>query len=314
MAKIVFMGTPDFAVPSLKSLIQAGYEIAGVVTQPDRKKGRGQSLAFSPVKEAALEASLPVYQPDKVREEGFFETLCSLRPDVIIVVAFGQLIPKKILELPPCGCINVHASLLPKYRGAAPIQHALLDGESETGVTIMQMGTGLDTGDIISQSIREISSEETGGSLFDSLASDGAQLLVRTLPSILDKTAVLTPQPEESPTPYASMLTRESGRIDFTKPAVYLERLVRAMNPWPGAYTTLRGKTLKVYQCRVLSLAGLENTAPGTVLSVGRDGIVTACGEGALCLTQIQLEGKKRMDAQAFLRGYALEAGESMGI
>ncbi|MBR2257798.1 MAG: methionyl-tRNA formyltransferase [Blautia sp.] len=313
LAKIVFMGTPDFAVPSLEGLIEAGYEIAGVVTQPDRKKGRGQSLAFSPVKTAALKNGLTVYQPEKVREDGFFETLCSLKPDVIIVVAFGQLIPQRILSLPRCGCINVHASLLPKYRGAAPIQHALLDGEKETGVTIMQMGPGLDTGDIISCSVTEITSEDTGGSLFDRLAEDGAKLLVRTLPSILDGTADRIPQPEESPTPYASMLTRQMGELDFSRPAPFLERLVRGMNPWPGAYTTLHGKTLKVYRSLVAENVGDVKASPGSILSTRGEGILVSCGEGALSLVEIQLEGKKRMDARAFLRGYELREGEKLG-
>ena len=306
--KTVFMGTPDFAVPPLKALVEAGYEVAAVVTQPDKPKGRGKTLMPTPVKEEALMHEIPVYQPKRVRNnEEFLETLKEINPDIIIVAAFGQIIPKEILELPKFGCINIHASLLPKYRGAAPIQQAVIDGEKESGVTIMQMGEGLDTGDMISQIVIPLDKEETGGSLFGKLAQAGAELLIKTLPSIEQGTAVAEKQPEESPTPYAAMITKQMGLLDFTKSAETLERLVRGMNPWPSAYTFVNGKTLKVWK----SSASQEpsDAQPGTVILTDKAGIHVACKEGVLLLTEVQLEGKKRMDAETFLRGYHMEQG-----
>ena len=308
--KTVFMGTPDFAVPPLHALIEAGYEVAAVVTQPDKPKGRGKALMPTPVKEEAVMHEIPVYQPQRVRNNPeFFETLKEINPDIIIVAAFGQIIAKEILELPKYGCINIHASLLPKYRGAAPIQQAVIDGERESGVTIMQMGEGLDTGDMISKIIIPLSPEETGGSLFGKLAQAGADLLIKTLPSIEQGTAERVKQPEESPTPYAAMITKQMGLMDFGKPAEELERLVRGMNPWPSAYTFINGKTLKVWKCRVSDEK--TDTAPGTVFLTDKEGIHTACGEGTLILTEVQLEGKKRMETEAFLRGYHIENGTS---
>ena len=312
--KVVYMGTPDFAVPPLEALAEAGYEVAAVVTQPDKPKGRGKTLLPTPVKEAALKHGIPVWQPAKVREPEFMEKLEALKPDVIIVAAFGQIIPEKILNLPEYGCLNIHASLLPKYRGAAPIQYAVIDGERESGVTLMKMGTGLDTGDMIARAVVPLSEEETGGSLFDKLAVAGAELLIKTLPSVFDGTAVYEKQPEESPTPYAAMITKQMGLLDFSRSAVELERLVRGLNPWPSAYTFLNGKTLKVWKAAV---RGGENTAeqepaPGTVTSVDREGIHVACGKGCLVLQEVQLEGKKRMDAAAFLRGFQVEPGTKL--
>ena len=312
---IIYMGTPDFAVPPLEALVKAGYEVAAVVTQPDKPKGRGKTLLPTPVKEEALKHGIPVYQPKKVRDPEFVETLKSLNPDVIIVAAFGQIIPKVILDMPKFGCINIHASLLPKYRGAAPIQQAVIDGEKESGVTIMRMGEGLDTGDIISRIVVPLDKDETGGSLFDKLAQKGAELLIQTLPSILDGTAVYEKQPEESPTPYAGMITKQQGLMDFNKSAAELERLVRGMNPWPSAYTFLDGKTLKVWKAlvensgKVSGNGGKQSALPGTVLSADKAGILVECGDGSLLLTEVQLEGKKRMDAAAFLRGYHVEPG-----
>lgn len=306
--KTVFMGTPDFAVPPLHALIEAGYEVAAVVTQPDKPKGRGKTLLPTPVKEEALMHEIPVYQPQRVRNnKEFLETLKEIDPDIIIVAAFGQIIPKEVLELPKYGCINIHASLLPKYRGAAPIQQAVIDGEKESGVTIMQMGEGLDTGDMISKIIIPLAPEETGGSLFGKLAQAGAELLIKTLPSIEQGTAVREKQPEESPTPYAAMITKQMGLMDFSKPAEVLERLVRGMNPWPSAYTFINGKSLKVWKCRVTDEK--TDAAPGTIFLTDKEGIHTACGTGTLVLTEIQLEGKKRMEAEAFLRGYHIENG-----
>lgn len=306
--KTVFMGTPDFAVPPLHALIEAGYEVAAVVTQPDKPKGRGKTLLPTPVKEEALMHEIPVYQPQRVRKNPeFLETLKEINPDIIIVAAFGQIIPKEILELPKFGCINIHASLLPKYRGAAPIQQAVIDGEKESGVTIMQMGEGLDTGDMISKIIIPLAPDETGGSLFGKLAQAGAELLIKTLPSIEQGTAEREKQPEESPTPYAAMITKQMGLMNFSKPAEELERLVRGMNPWPSAYTFINGKTLKVWKCKV---SGEQTDAiPGTVFLTDKEGIHVACEKGTLILTEVQLEGKKRMDTEAFLRGYHIEKG-----
>ena len=306
--KIVYMGTPDFAVPPLAALVENGYEVTAVITQPDKPKGRGKTLMPTPVKEEARKHEIPVYQPAKVRDPEFLETLQKLEPDMIIVAAFGQIIPKVILDMPKYGCINIHASLLPKYRGAAPIQQAVIDGEKESGVTIMKMGTGLDTGDMISQAVVKLREDETGGSLFDRLAETGAELLVRTIPSIENGTAVYTKQPEESPTPYAAMITKQMGLLDFSKSAVVLERLVRGMNPWPSAYTFLNNKTLKVWKCSVES-GSCGKDVPGTITDVDKKGIHVACGEGTLILEEVQLEGKKRMETDAFLRGYHVTAG-----
>ena len=306
--KIVFMGTPDFAVPPLRALTEAGYEVAAVVTQPDKPKGRGKTLLPTPVKEEALMHEIPVYQPQKVKNNPeFMDILKEIAPDIIIVAAFGQLIPKEILELPKFGCINIHASLLPKYRGAAPIQQAVIDGEKESGVTIMQMAEGLDTGDMISKIVIPLSPEETGGSLFGKLAQAGAELLIKTLPSIEQGTAEYEKQPEESPTPYAAMITKQMGLMDFNRQACELERLVRGLNPWPSAYTFINGKTLKVWKCKV----SMEETeaVPGTVFLTDKEGIHVACGQGVLILTEVQLEGKKRMETEAFLRGYHIENG-----
>ena len=304
------MGTPDFSVGTLKALAVAGHEIVGVVSQPDKPKGRGKNLQPTPVKEAAMELGLPVYQPKKVRDPEFLEVLKELNPEVIVVVAFGQLIPKTILELAPYGCINVHASLLPKYRGAAPIQWAVIDGEAETGVTIMRMDEGLDTGDMISKVTVPVLADETGGSLFDKLSEAGAKLLVETLPSLEDGTAVFEKQPEESPTAYAGMIKKSMGDLDWTRPAEELERLIRGLNPWPSAYTKMDGKTLKIWKAQVLEEEREEDYMPGTILLTEQQEFMVQTGKGILKITELQLEGKKRMDTSSFLRGYHLEGGK----
>ena len=310
--KIVFMGTPDFAVPSLHALTEAGYEVAAVVTQPDKPKGRGKTLLPTPVKEEAVMHDIPVYQPEKVRNNPeFLEILKEINPEIIVVAAYGQIIPKEILELPKFGCINIHASLLPKYRGAAPIQQAVIDGEKVSGVTIQQMGEGLDTGDMISKIVIPISPTETGGSLFGKLAQAGADLLIKTLPSIEQGTAEFEKQPEESPTPYAAMITKQMGLMDFRKSAEELERLVRGLNPWPSAYTSLDGKTMKVWEADVLDAQSKEE--PGTIVEVNKKEIIVATGSNDLALHEIQLAGKKRMQVQAFLLGYQVEAGTKLG-
>ena len=301
------MGTPDFSVGTLKELAKAGHEIVGVISQPDKPKGRGKNLQPTPVKEAAMELGLPVYQPKKVRDPEFIQVVRDLDPEVIVVVAFGQIIPKEILEMPKYGCINVHASLLPAYRGAAPIQWAVINGDKESGVTIMRMDEGLDTGDMINKVIVTLDEKETGGSLFDRLSEAGAKLLVETLPKLEDGSAVFEKQPEESPTPYAAMITKQMGLMDFRKSAEELERLVRGLNPWPSAYTFLNGKTLKVWKCKVSTEK--TDAVPGTIFLADKEGIHTACGEGVLILTEVQLEGKKRMETEAFLRGYHIENG-----
>lgn len=262
----------------------------------------------TPVKEEALKHDIPVLQPVKVRDPEFVEKLAEIAPDIIVVAAFGQIIPKSILEMPKFGCINIHASLLPKYRGAAPIQQAVIDGEKESGVTIMQMGTGLDTGDMISRIVVPLAKDETGGSLFDKLAEAGAELLIQTLPTIFDGTAVYEKQPEESPTPYAAMISKKMGLLDFSKSAGELERLVRGLNPWPSAFTFINGKTLKVWRSSVEKAEVKE--IPGTVMSADKEGIHVACGQDVLVLREVQLEGKKRMEADAFLRGCQLKPGD----
>ena len=302
------MGTPDFSVGTLEEIIKAGHEVVLVVSQPDKAVGRSKALKYTPVKECAVAHGIEVYQPAKIRAEESVEYLRQYNADIIIVEAFGQIIPKTILDMPKYGCLNIHASLLPKYRGAAPIQQAVIDGEKESGVTIMQMGVGLDTGDMISQAVVPLAEDETGGSLFDKLAEEGAALLIRTIPSIVDGTAVYTKQPEESPTPYAAMISKKMGLMDFSKSAVELERLVRGLNPWPSAYTFLNGKTLKVWKCAV-ERAECGKEAPGTIIGVDKSGIHVACGRDALILKEVQLEGKKRMETDAFLRGYQVTAG-----
>ena len=311
--KVVYMGTPDFAVDTLQAIVDAGYEVALVVTQPDKAKGRGKKLCYTPVKEKAMECHLEVAQPEKVREESFVERLQMIAPDVIVVVAFGQILPESILNIPKYGCINVHASLLPAYRGAAPIQWAVIDGLAETGVTTMYMEKGLDTGDIICQSRIPLAADETGGSLFDKLAKEGASLLVRTLKMLEDGTATRTKQ-DDSRSSYAKMLSKDMGCLDFSKDAVILERLIRGLNPWPSAYTAIQGKTLKIYIAEVVAEEECTTgAAPGTVIAVDKKSFTVRCGNGALRIYNLQLEGKKRMDTSAFLLGYKVENGMQLG-
>ncbi len=307
--RVIFMGTPDFATGTLEEIVLAGHEVVGVVTQPDKPKGRGKTLMPTPVKEVAMKYNLPVYQPKKVREPEFVEVLRGLKPDVMVVAAFGQIISKEILEMPKYGCINVHASLLPAYRGAAPIQWAVINGDKESGVTIMQMDEGIDTGDMIEKVVVPIVEDETGGSLFDKLSQAGAKLCVKVLQDLEDGKAVREKQPEESTTPYARMIDKKMGSIDWEKPAKEIEQLIRGLNPWPSAYTRLQGKTLKIWKAEVLLEHSQE--APGQITEVTKDSIVVQTGQGRLKILELQLEGKKRMDAASFLRGYALKEGES---
>ncbi len=304
--RVVFMGTPDFSVETLRELAKAGHEIAGVISQPDKPKGRGKNLQPTPVKEAAMELGLPVYQPKKVRDPEFIQVMKELNPDVIVVVAFGQIIPKEILHMPKYGCINVHASLLPAYRGAAPIQWAVINGDKVSGVTTMQMNEGLDTGDMIMKTEVPLAEDETGGSLHDKLAKAGAKLCVETLKALEDKTATWETQ-GESPTAYAKMLDKKLGDIDWSKSAKAIECLIRGLNPWPSAYTDWNGKVMKIWEAKVLD----ENTdaTPGTIVKVEKDGFSVQTGDGLLKVLVLQIPGKKRMEADAFLRGYQIETG-----
>ena len=303
--KIIFMGTPDFAVGTLRSLAEAGHEITLVVSQPDKPKGRGHAMVPTPVKGVAEELGIPVFQPVKIREAK--DVLEKTEADVCVVAAFGQIIPASILHMKKYGCINVHASLLPKYRGAAPIQWAVIDGEKESGVTIMQMDEGLDTGDMLAKAIVPLDEKETGGSLFDKLSEAGGRLCVETLAK-LEKGEITPEKQGESPTAYASMLDKKMGNIDWNKSAVVIERLVRGLNPWPSAYTHLDGKTLKIWACDVLPQSASKGES-GEILEVTKDAIHVQTGDGILVLREIQLAGKARMDAGAFLRGYKVVPG-----
>ena len=302
------MGTPDFAVPTLKAIIDSGHEVAAVVSQPDKAKGRGKAVSYPPVKETALSYNIPVYQPVKARAPEFVDILKEIAPDVIVVVAFGQLLPEAILNIPPYGCINVHASLLPKYRGAAPIQWAVINGEAVSGVTTMYMAKGLDTGDMILKEEIALSSDETGGSLHDKLSVMGAGLLIKTLDALKDGSAVRIPQDDSQAGQYASMLHKDLGKLDFSKDAAALERLIRGLNPWPSAYTGFHGKTLKLWRASVVDKA--YEGQPGEIVEITKDCFVIKTGNGALAIHDLQLEGKKRMDAGAFLRGNSLKKGE----
>ena len=303
--KIIFMGTPDFAVGTLRSLAEAGHESTLVVSQPDKPKGRGHAMVPTPVKAVAEELGIPVFQPVKIREAK--DVLEKTEADVCVVAAFGQIIPASILHMKKYGCINVHASLLPKYRGAAPIQWAVIDGEKESGVTIMQMDEGLDTGDMLAKAIVPLDEKETGGSLFDKLSEAGGRLCVETLAK-LEKDEITPEKQGESPTAYASMLDKKMGNIDWNKSAVVIERLVRGLNPWPSAYTHLDGKTLKIWACDVLPQSASKGES-GEILEVTKDAIHVQTGDGILVLREIQLAGKARMDAGAFLRGYKVVPG-----
>ena len=319
--RIVFMGTPDFSVPALKALVEAGHQVIAVVTQPDKPKGRGKEVQMTPVKIQAMEYGIPVYQPAKVREASFVEVLKGMEADVYVVIAFGQILPKAVLELPKYGCINIHASLLPKYRGAAPIQWCVIDGERETGITTMMMDVGLDTGDMLEKAVIPIEEKETGGSLHDKLSMAGGDLILSTLKKLEEGTLVRTPQTDEG-TCYAKMLTKSLGDIDWNQGAVSIERLIRGLNPWPSAYTMWNGKTIKIWAADVI--AGREaadflsepgvpaetGTAPGTVVCSDKRGLVVCTGGGLLSIRELQMEGKKRMDTPAFLRGYPIPAGD----
>lgn len=305
--RIVFMGTPDFAVPSLQALIDAGHDVCAVYTQPDKPQGRKQILTAPPVKTLALEHDIPVFQPNTLKNEDEQARLRELAPEVIIVVAYGKLLPKAVLDIPPHGCINVHGSLLPRWRGAAPIQWAVIAGDEMAGVTTMQMAEGLDTGDMLLTYETKVGEKETAGELFDRLAQSGAELLTQTLVK-LDE---ITPRPQDdAQSCYAHMLDKQMAVIDWSKSAHEIDCLIRGLNPWPIALTTLSGERLKVFAAEKAAGRG----EPGTVLEADpKKGLTVACGEGALRLTEIQLVGGKRMKATDFLRGHAIQVGTKLG-
>ncbi len=305
--RIVMMGTPDFAVPCLERLIADGHTIPLVVTQADKPKGRGHHMTPPPMKVCALEHGIEVFQPAKIKDDEALATIRAVEPELIVVVAYGKILPKALLEMPQYGCINVHGSLLPQYRGAAPIQWAVLDGQKKTGITTMWMNEGLDTGDMLMKSQREIPFDMTAGELFDALCQDGAELLSKTI-AALEKGELKPEKQDDSQATYASMLTKEMSAIDWHKPALVLHNQVRGLNPWPSAVCRCQGKTMKVHAARP---AGATDAVPGTVVSVSP--LTVACGEGtALELIEVQYEGGKRMPSADFLRGHPVKVGEPL--
>ena len=318
--KIVYMGTPDFAVGPLAALRDAGHEILAVVTQPDKEKGRGKEMQACAVKEYAITKGIPVFQPVRIKTAEAVESLKKYEADIYIVAAFGQILSKEILEIPKYGCLNIHASLLPKYRGAAPIQWSILMGEKQSGVTIMQMDVGLDTGDMLLKEVVPIEKKETGQTLHDKLMAAGARLIVLSLAKIEAGTIQREKQKDEESC-YASMLSKEMGRILWEKEAVEIERLIRGLNPWPSAYTYYEGKTLKIWEASVLEKSYLEalgeqeqmqllDAIPGSIILCNKDSIYVATGKGILCVTSVQLEGKKKMSVHDFMLGKQFLPGQ----
>ena len=311
--RIIFMGTPDFATGTLQALYDAGHKIVMAVTQPDKPAGRGKNLQSPPVKVLAKELGIPVYQPEKVRHPEALDTLRTQKADIMVVVAFGQILPKEVLDMTPYGCINVHASLLPAWRGAAPIQWSILAGDKVTGVTTMQMDEGLDTGDMLLQKEIAIEPDETGGSLFDKLAQDGAALCVETLAQLEAGTIKPVPQGKTT-TPYAKMLDKKMGRIDWSKPAAEIERLIRGLSPWPGAYTFRGDKMLKIKKAALGSTPKeKKKISPGGIAAEKGRLFVCTGGKGWIEITELQPAGKRSMTADEYLRGKPAQAGEALG-
>ena len=313
--KVVFMGTPDFSVGTLKAIVEAGHEVAAVVTQPDKPKGRGGAMSFSDVKQAAIELGLLVLQPKRARAEEFVNELRKINPDVIVVVAFGQILSKEILDMPKYGCVNVHASILPKYRGASPIQWAVIDGCEYSGVTTMMMNEGIDTGDILLVEKVKLDSKETGGSLFDKLSGVGADLLVKTLDE-LEKGTVKPVKQNETEATHVKMLDKSFGNIDFSMEAARIERLIRGLNPWPSAFTHFNGKLLKIWDadvCDDVVCESCESVVNGMITHVDNNSFIVKCGDNSLKINELQLEGKKRMKTQDFLRGNHINTGDILG-
>lgn len=308
--KVVFMGTPQFAVPSLIALEEAGHDIPLVVTQPDARRDRGKKFRSSPVKEKAVEMDVAILQPDKIKNnEGFLRAVADCKPDVMVVAAYGKILPKEVLDIPSMGCINVHASLLPKYRGAGPVQRAVLEGEEKTGITIMVMEEGLDTGDMLAREETPIGRKTTEDLTWE-LARMGGRLLVKTL-ALLERGEIKPEPQDEALASYAPLISKEDGRIDFSRTAVEIERQVRAMDPWPGAHTRYRGGFLKIWEADVIP--GRGQKAPGTIIAAGSDGIVISTGEGALVAKTIQIPGKKRVPAAEYLKGSNIELFQVLG-
>lgn len=304
--KIVYMGTPDFAAVSLKALLDAEYDVTAVFTQPDKPKGRGHKLAFSPVKELALAHDIPVYQPNTLKDEQVQQQIREMKPDLIVAVAYGKLLPEAVLNIPPLGCVNVHGSLLPKYRGAAPIQWSVLSGDKETGITTMYMAKGMDTGDIILQEKTPIGEDETAAELFDRMAVLGAQTLLKTIPMLANGTAPRIAQ-NEAESSHVSMLTKDMAHIDFSKPAEEVHHFICGMSDWPCAYTAVLGKRLKVYRSH---LSALTSNKPAGSVAESKNVLNVVCGDGRCVeLTEVQFDNGKRMDCASFLRGHAVEIG-----
>ena len=312
--KIIFMGTPDFAVGALEAILQAGHEVVLVVTQPDKAQGRSKELKPPAVKVCATKHNLPVFQPERIKREEAVAVLKQYDADVYVVAAFGQILSKEILDLPKFGCVNIHASLLPKYRGAAPIQWAIIDGEEKTGITIQQMNEGVDTGDILLQKEYYLAKDETGESLFDRLCDLGAEAIVEALEKMEEGSLVPQKQNEEESS-HAKMLSKAMGEIDFSKDAVVIERLVRGLNSWPSAYTYYKGKTMKIWSAEVVSSDNFEVQNPeiGTIVGKDKESFTILCGKDALQITEIQLEGKRRMSVKDFMLGCQMEIGEKLG-
>lgn len=314
--KIVYMGTPDFSVGALEAIIKAGHEVTAVVTQPDKAKGRSGKVQCSPVKECALRYGIPVFQPARVKTPESIEELKKYEADAYIVAAFGQILPKQILEMPRFGCINIHASLLPKYRGAAPINQCIIDGECETGVTIMQMDTGIDTGDIFTQKKVIIDDKETAETLSEKLTRAGAELIVETLP-LIERGEITPVKQDHNLSSYVKMMDRSIGKIDWTKEASFIERLIRGLNSWPSAYTFYQGKSVKIWQSDALPADAVSDEVakekPGTIVAVAKDYFDVLCGKGILRVNELQLEGKKRMDTKSFLLGNQWKVGMLLG-
>ncbi len=314
---VIFMGTPDFAAGILEALIESDYHVQAVFCQPDKPVGRKAVLKPCAVKETALAAEIPVYQPKRMRNPENLQILQQYQPDVIVVAAYGQILPAEVLHAAPYGCINVHASLLPAWRGAAPIQWSVICGDEYSGVTTMQMSEGLDTGDMLEKASVKLEADETGGSLFDKLQTVGASLLLETLQHLEEGSIIPEEQPEESPTPYAAMLTKQTGLIDWSQSAEQIERLVRGLDPWPSAWTYLEGKQLKIWRASCGMPADVEVKeqpgANGRILHAGHGALWVQTGSGILAVRELQLEGKKRMDADAFLRGYRLLPEAELG-
>lgn len=317
--KIVFMGTPDYAAGALEALIEDGYEISAVVTQPDKPKGRSKELQFTPVKECALRHGIPVLQPRRIKTPEAIAELAQYEADVFIVAAFGQILSQEILDMPRLGSLNIHASLLPKYRGCSPIQHVIIDGERETGITIMQMDAGIDTGDMLYKKKIPIADDDTFETLHDKLMKLGKEAITEVLPLV--ESGHITPVKQvDEDSCYAPMIEKSMGRIDFSKEAVVIDRLIRGMNPWPSAYTYYKGKQLKIWKAVPVDAqmatpvkADGSDAKPGSIVDVSKDSIDVATGSGRLRIYELQLEGKKRMSTHDFLLGVKLQQGEKLG-